>query len=467
MGKFRRLISCFSMLVLVLSLVTVDIYAKPEEGAGDGVAEEKTLDGNANGIDNEKFGELLEPYLGHKASETEKWNYSYIITALKADGMTANAIAGVLGNMRHEAGGCAFAVEGMYTEAAQAACGGHYSNFKVGNTYDYGDYVPLSSGTSSGNGHGLVQWSFTRADDLTAFCDSLPDGIGYVTVIHNEFTGLSSGVYKMATRKIPDVAGQVLFMIAELNGDESASKTAVNKAATAEEAAEIFRANYERGGADSKAERKASAAKVLPAVEYCSGLTGAQGEAGDGSPSEDGMKAVAEELAARGYWSEDQLSSYCKLTEIDIQSLYLDSATREALQQKELEGLVNWERNVRYTAEEDGFIRNLRVASMFLGIFLVVWSILAYAGYWFDRINTIIPLELLNIVSFGRLRISGDEANDVFHIKSKSAKMVNHKNIISICLIAIAFGVLLITGTFYLIVQSFVNLVLRWLGQVG
>ena len=208
--------------------------------------------------------------------------------------------------------------------------------------------------------------------------------------------------------------------------------------------------------------------KVLTGTDPITGSGNGGGtNPGDADPGVAG--SIATSLYQTGYWSEDQLSAYCKLTEINIQELYLDGATREALTQDELSGLANWQLNVRMQEEEHGFIRFLRTLSMFIGIILVVWAMLFYTAYWIDKTNNILPIEFVFLLSFGKLRISGDENDSTYSFNSESSakvKMINHKDCIFICVIAVGAGFLLITGIFYSIVQSFVNKALQFLGRV-
>lgn len=184
-----------------------------------------------------------------------------------------------------------------------------------------------------------------------------------------------------------------------------------------------------------------------------------------GSTTEETMK----NLMATGYYTEDQLSAYLKLNEINIDEKYIQAATREALTQDELSGLANWQLNVRMQEEEHGFIRFLRTLSMFIGIILVVWAMLFYTAYWIDKTNNILPIEFVFLLSFGKLRISGDENDSTYSFNSESSakvKMINHKDCIFICVIVVGAGFLLITGIFYSIVQGFVNKALQFLGRV-
>lgn len=48
------------------------------------------------------------------------------------------------------------------------------------------------------------------------------------------------------------------------------------------------------------------------------------------------------------------------------------------------------------------FIDNVRVAVMLFGILLVVYTLILFLAYWFDRFNSIFEVELLRLVSFGK-----------------------------------------------------------------
>lgn len=220
---------------------------------------------------------------------------------------------------------------------------------------------------------------------------------------------------------------------------------------------------YKQGAKQSK-----DMYKVLTGTDPITGASSGSGT-NPGDADEKVAGSIANSLYQTGYWSEDQLSAYCKLTEINIQSEFLDAATREALTQDELSGLANWQLNVKMREEEHGFIRFLRTLSMFIGILLIIWAMLFYTAYWIDRTNSVIPIEFVFLLSLGKLRISGDENDSTYSFNTNSTakvKMINHRNCIFICFIAVGFGFLLITGIFYLVVQGFVNKALQLLGRV-
>lgn len=165
-----------------------------------------------------------------------------------------------------------------------------------------------------------------------------------------------------------------------------------------------------------------------------------------------------------GYWSEDELSSYVKLKEVNIDEIYLQNATREGLGQSDLESLTDWERNVEMDNEENGFISWMRTAVMFIGIVITVWMLLIYIAFWFDRINTFVYLDMLCIVTFGQLHIAPSGEKPTFSMgREVKYKTVGHKEVLFICLTGILFAILLISGVFYKILSWLMQLVFGWL----
>ena len=191
------------------------------------------------------------------------------------------------------------------------------------------------------------------------------------------------------------------------------------------------------------------------------------GEGGDGGNGQQTQEEAKEALMAKGYYSEDQLSAYIKLNETNIEQKYIDAAMRESLGQAELEGLSNWERNIKNGNHEDGIIAKLRIFTMFMGIALIVWSVLIYFSYWFDRINNFFDLDLLGILTMGKLHMSDTEEECTFKVKDlgkTEKKTVNHRAICAICLTGIFFGALIISGVLYKILQFLVYTILGLFG---
>ena len=168
---------------------------------------------------------------------------------------------------------------------------------------------------------------------------------------------------------------------------------------------------------------------------------------------------------AGGFYSEMDISAYAKLSEENIQKTYLDKATRDNLSQNDLENLASWEDNVTNSKKEYGFIAWVRIIVMWVGIIFTIYIFLIYLAYWFDKLNSIIDLDVLSILTFGRLHVAIDDKEANFSLGRKQDRMtVSHKDMLFICITGLIFGTLLITGTFYKIVASFVNFILRSIG---
>lgn len=165
-------------------------------------------------------------------------------------------------------------------------------------------------------------------------------------------------------------------------------------------------------------------------------------------------------LNAGTFFSESDLSAYVKLTEVDISAMLPKS--RQELSQKDIENLSAWENNVTSNKKEYGFIAWMRIIVMWLGIFFTIYIFLLYFAYWIDKLNSIIDIDVLSILTFGKLHVAVDEKEANFSLGKKQDRMtVRHKDMLFICITGLIFGTMLITGVFYKIIANFVNFILR------
>lgn len=84
-------------------------------------------------------------------------------------------------------------------------------------------------------------------------------------------------------------------------------------------------------------------------------------------------------LNAGTFYSENDLSAYVKLQEVDVSAMLPKS--REDLSQNELENLASWENNVTNSKKEYGFITWMRIIVMWLGIIFTIYIFLLYLAY--------------------------------------------------------------------------------------
>lgn len=435
----KKLISL--MLVLLLAITPIQVYA------------------------DDSFDTALATYLGHTPSEEEKGTYSLIITTLKAEGCTDYAIAGLIGNLEHESSGALYCIEGYYS-SKKTVCGTTCYNFRPGNTYVFEVEPSWTNGkgdntgkTMGGEGHGLLQWSFGRADNLSKVAEEF----SHVTVTHWKKSW--DGQKTTHTCKIPDLAGQVAFICQELNTSKQSVKTDMNAATTIEDAAKIFCQDYEvpanRFEESTWGPRVRSAEKFYPVVLACQGLSGTVTNAdGTTSTTTDNASQIATYLTKKGYWDEKQLSSYCRLAEMNMQEI-LDKASIDNLDSDKLSSLDNWKNNIEETSGNDSLTNILRIIVQVVGIALLIWSILLFIGFQFDRVNNLVDVSVVSILTLGRLQTAIDDCIDTSKGKEEKAKVISQRKCMTICLVTVVFAALLLTGKFYSILTALVYTILN------
>lgn len=167
--------------------------------------------------------------------------------------------------------------------------------------------------------------------------------------------------------------------------------------------------------------------------------------------------------ALNGAWSEEQLSSICKLEEIDISELLPQD--RSALSGGNLESLDNWETNIEAYGWKARFIDIVRVVIMMVGILFSVWVILVYVCFWFDRLNNFIDLPLLPLITLGKLEASPTDDESTFRMKDTmkktGKKTINHRQVVWLCVVALVFGMLIISGEIFAILGKLIVTVHR------
>lgn len=157
-------------------------------------------------------------------------------------------------------------------------------------------------------------------------------------------------------------------------------------------------------------------------------------------------------------FDENGLASFCTLMEADLTDM-IKEADIDNLNNNELVSLDDWK---IMTEQESDLVKVLRRCVMIIGILFIVWGILFYCAFWFDRINTYFDLDLLGILSLGRLRRSDTDEECTFRMTDQpksEARTINHKYCLIISITAIAFGVFMVSGLLFLLVRKIVNFV--------
>ena len=183
--------------------------------------------------------------------------------------------------------------------------------------------------------------------------------------------------------------------------------------------------------------------------------------------SVDKAKEIAEDAAKKGYLTEEELSAWTKI----VNEKYINYAeiTRDNLTQSDLNSLSSWEQNVKYDdIENHGIFKYFRYIFMFIAIMMMVYSVLMYCCFWFDKVNPLFDISLLYILTFGKLAVAptDEEVNysvqDFFKNNKGKSKFVNHKYMLVVCLSMIFFSLMIITGSIYKIIFAIIN----WISNV-
>ena len=137
------------------------------------------------------------------------------------------------------------------------------------------------------------------------------------------------------------------------------------------------------------------------------------------------------------------------------------------LRDNDIYEVETWKSDLEKTNSESILIRGGRFLTILFGILFEVWMLLIYLSYWFDRLNNFFAFSVMRIVTFGKLSISPDESECTFSLtdlSSSSMKTVNHKKVLEICIIGLAFGTLVVSGAMFDILSLLINRVLNILG---
>lgn len=226
-------------------------------------------------------------------------------------------------------------------------------------------------------------------------------------------------------------------------------------------AAEAFAMHFERSGnKDRYAHIETICDALAPIMEID---TGSLMQASDSYSTVEETVNTVMDMATTGYITEDNLASFAQGAELNVDSQLLSGAVRFALNQSDLYSLANWERNVAYDNTDAKIISFGRKLLVAIGIIFEVWSLLIYLAYWFDRLNNFIPIDLLNILTLGKLRIADSDTEATFSLRDNSSrtnvKTVNHRAVLFIAICGLAFGTLIVTGKLFTLLFGVVNFV--------
>ena len=138
--------------------------------------------------------------------------------------------------------------------------------------------------------------------------------------------------------------------------------------------------------------------------------------------------------------------SYFLTTGLDLKDSPLLMPDKDMLTVNEQTQIARWSENI--DNQKTTAVSWLRTLIAFLGIMITIYSLLMYLAYWLDRVNNIIPIYVLPIMTFNQLVVSPDDTSS-FNPAVEGKKAVIHKDMIKIVVIGCTLGVLLMTGKMY------------------
>lgn len=130
----------------------------------------------------------------------------------------------------------------------------------------------------------------------------------------------------------------------------------------------------------------------------------------------------------------------------------LDLTSRDNCSLLEVTELENWKDNLQLQ-KEDGVYRYIRASFLFVGILITIYSMLLFIAFQFDRVNNFVEIELLCILTLGKLQRAPDENSSTFTPDNPRTRLVTQKDIIGVTLAGVTIGVLLISGKVFSIIQ--------------
>lgn len=297
---------------------------------------------------------------------------------------------------------------------------------------------------------GIVQWSAERKTKLIEYAkaenDSENDGLGKYTL-------------------------QLTYMLAEMTHDNGGIANyqyegkddrlqELKECTDIDTATEMFDADMERSGGQAMADRKKYAHAVFDWLEKYP----VDGENEDREASAD-EKEVVELAVSSGIWDETQFVKWKEMTGFDDETVLekFKSLSILDMHEDDINDLENWKSDIEKARKDNFLIRGGRWLAILFGILFEIWMMLMYLAYWFDRINNFVEVSLLQIISFGKLRISADETECTFSVKSlamSEVRTINHKKLLGVVIVGLSFGSLIISGVMFEWLHKGVNLML-------
>lgn len=325
-----------------------------------------------------------------------------------------------------------------------------------------------SAGESGGGGIGIWQWSFGRREQLQEFSKeqgdqsiqlkgySIGNGGTQVAFLIKELeSGSGWGGYAPTywyncawdeiKSKAPDHNWDSKMSVDEFKAESNPTVLAMHFTAHFE----VCRADIDIWNSGNKyADRM---------YELLTGI-----KPGEGTNKEMDEQ-IGTAMVASGIWDETQFVKWKVMVGNDT----LEFDTILDMQEDDIYDVETWKMDLEKQKGDGILIKGGRWLSLLFGIIFEVWMMFMYLSYWFDRLNNFFDFSLLYVTSLGRLRISPDENECNFSVKTLAkgeVRTINHKKLVGVVLVGLSFGSLIISGMMFEWLHALVNLILSFVG---
>lgn len=146
---------------------------------------------------------------------------------------------------------------------------------------------------------------------------------------------------------------------------------------------------------------------------------------------------------------------------------FIDSSD---LTEDELYNVELWKSDIKENSKTNILINGGRWLIMLFGILFIIWMILIYMAFWFDTINNFVEIEMLPIITFGRLRRAESSEDCTWSVKDLvnkgEPKTINNKYLFIVVCIGCTVGALIVSGQLFVWVGNLIHFVLKQFSNI-
>lgn len=114
----------------------------------------------------------------------------------------------------------------------------------------------------------------------------------------------------------------------------------------------------------------------------------------------------------------------------------------DSLSAKEYYNVQNLKTTLTIDSSQN-IIDSVRISVVFLGMCLIFYSVLLFLALLFDRVNQFVEINLVGILTFGKLQFTEDE------FAKGSDGLINSKRMYKVLVVLLVIGLLLVSGSLF------------------